>query len=83
MSVETFNVVLFGGPKVGKTSSLIQLREKKYGGLDDSFAIEDKHYTEVVVDGEKTVLVILDTSTGTSRLVDAGPQSLLCSINSF
>lgn len=71
MSSETFNVVLFGAPKVGKTSSLIQLREKKYGPFDDSFATEDKHYTEVVVDGEKAVLVVLDTATCTSREVSA------------
>ena len=65
MSSETFNVVLFGGPGVGKTSSLVQLREKRYGQLDDSYATEDTHYTEVVVDGEKAVLVVLDTATCT------------------
>lgn len=65
MSSETFNVVLFGGQGVGKTSSLVQLREKRYGQLDDSYETEDTHYTEVVVDGEKAVLVVLDTATCT------------------
>jgi len=65
MSSETFNVVLFGSQGVGKTSSLVQLREKRYGQLDDSYATEDTHYTEVVVDGEKAVLVVLDTTTCT------------------
>lgn len=67
MSGETYNVVLFGCAGVGKTSSLVQLREKKYGQLDASYATEDTHFTEVVVDGEKAVLSILDTATCTYR----------------
>jgi small GTP-binding protein len=63
MSGETYNVVLFGTAGVGKTSSLVQLREKRYAQLDASFATEDTHFTEVVVDGEKAVLSILDTAT--------------------
>jgi GTPase SAR1 family protein len=66
MSGETFNLVLFGAPGVGKTSSVVQLREKRYAQLDESFATEDTHYHEVVVDGEKAVLAILDTATCTT-----------------
>ena len=76
MSGETFNLVLFGAPGVGKTSAVVQLREKRYAQLDESYATEDTHYHEVVVDGEKAVLAILDTASCMStefllpRLID-------------
>lgn len=62
---DAYNVVLFGGAGVGKTSTVVQWLETKYKLLDSSYATEDTHAHEIEVDGERCVLTVFDTSTGT------------------
>lgn len=64
MSEETIKVALIGDKSVGKTRSVLQLKNKTYDKeLHDSHASEEVHYFEFKVDGKKCCLIILDTST--------------------
>lgn len=67
---DSYKLVVFGGAGVGKTSAVVQLIEKRYGALDSSWAHEDAHFVELVVDGEKAGISVYDTSTGTSSFLD-------------